>query len=147
MKNTIACIVGTRPNFVKIGPVLKGLAIADPNLQVRLVHTGQHYTRLMSDDFFQQLELPAPDIHLQVGSGSHAEQTARILTGYESWLLANPQRATLVVGDVNSTLACALVSAKLNIPVIHVEAGLRSFDKTMPEEINRIVTDSISDLL
>lgn len=149
MIRTIACVVGARPNFVKMGPVLAGLRAADPTLKALLVHTGQHYDEAMSDRFFQQLGLPAPDVHLEVGSGSQAEQTARVLTRYESWLMAaSPRpRATLVVGDVNSTMACTLASVKLGVPVIHVEAGLRSFDRTMPEEINRVVTDALSELL
>lgn len=147
--HSIACVVGARPNFVKMGPILKGLREFAPHLQPILVHTGQHYDDLMSDAFFRQLGLPAPDVHLAVGSGSQGEQTAKILARFERLLLDSDPRpvATLVVGDVNSTLACALASAKLQIPVIHVEAGLRSFDRAMPEEINRIVTDSLSDLL
>jgi UDP-N-acetylglucosamine 2-epimerase (non-hydrolysing) len=132
-----------------MGPVLAGLRAADPRLVAKLVHTGQHYDEAMSDRFFQQLGLPAPDVHLEVGSGSQGEQTAKVLTRYEAWLAKEDPRplATLVVGDVNSTMACTLASAKLGVPVIHVEAGLRSFDRTMPEEINRIVTDAISELL
>src|SRR5947209_14080144 len=132
-----------------MGPVLAGLRAADPRLVAKLVHTGQHYDEAMSDRFFQQLGLPTPDVHLEVGSGSQGEQTAKVLTRYEAWLAkADPRPlATLVVGDVNSTMACTLASVKLGVPVIHVEAGLRSFDRTMPEEINRIVTDAISELL
>jgi len=146
---SIACVVGARPNFVKMGPVLAGLRAADPELRVLLVHTGQHYDEAMSDRFFQQLGLPIPDVHLEVGSGTQAEQTAKVLTRYEAWLAkADPRpMATLVVGDVNSTMACTLASVKLGVPVVHVEAGLRSFDRTMPEEINRVVTDAISELL
>jgi len=149
MTKSIACVVGARPNFVKVGPVLAGLRAADPELRALLVHTGQHYDESMSDRFFQQLGLPSPDVHLEVGSGSQAEQTAKVLTRYEAWLTkADPRPlATLVVGDVNSTMACTLASVKLGVPVIHVEAGLRSFDRMMPEEINRVVTDALSELL
>jgi UDP-N-acetylglucosamine 2-epimerase (non-hydrolysing) len=145
----IACVVGARPNFVKIGPILSQFERLRPDLQPVLVHTGQHYDETMSDQFFDQLGLPAPDVHLGVGSGTQGVQTARILSRYEEWLLAaNPRpAATLVVGDVNSTVACSLASVKLGIPVIHVEAGLRSFDRSMPEEINRLLTDAMADLL
>lgn len=146
---SIACVVGARPNFVKMGPILSGLRAADPQLSLLLVHTGQHYDEAMSDLFFRQLGLPAPDVHLDVGSGSQGEQTAKVLSRYEAWLLnADPRpAATLVVGDVNSTVACTLASVKLGVPAIHVEAGLRSFDRTMPEEINRVLTDAIAELL
>jgi UDP-N-acetylglucosamine 2-epimerase (non-hydrolysing) len=145
----IACVVGARPNFVKIGPILAQLAWRRPALGHVLVHTGQHYDDAMSDQFFVQLGLPPPNVHLEVGSGTQGAQTARILARYEEWLLAaNPRpSATLVVGDVNSTVACSLASVKLGIPVIHVEAGLRSFDRSMPEEINRVLTDAMADLL
>ncbi|EMI16075.1 UDP-N-acetylglucosamine 2-epimerase [Rhodopirellula maiorica SM1] len=148
-KDIVACVVGARPNFVKMGPILRGIAATSPNLQTRLIHTGQHYDDAMSDSFFRQLGLPKPDVYLSVGSGRQGEQTAKILDSYERWLLEceQPPAATLVVGDVNSTVGCALASVKLGIPVIHVEAGLRSFDRTMPEEINRVVTDAISELL
>lgn len=143
----VACIAGARPNFVKMGPVLRGLEKA--GVPTTLIHTGQHYDAAMSDLFFEQLNLPKPDVHLEVGSGSHGAQTARILERYESWLLEQETKpaATLVVGDVNSTVACALASTKLHVPVIHVEAGLRSLDRAMPEEINRVLTDAISELL
>jgi UDP-N-acetylglucosamine 2-epimerase (non-hydrolysing) len=146
---TLACIVGARPNFVKMGPILAALKPYTRQVRPVLVHTGQHYDVAMSDLFFRQLRLQKPDVHLRVGSGRQGEQTAKILAAYEEWLLAAKPRpsATLVVGDVNSTIACALASVKLGIPVIHVEAGLRSFDRTMPEEINRVLTDAISDLL
>jgi UDP-N-acetylglucosamine 2-epimerase (non-hydrolysing) len=146
---TLACVVGARPNFVKMAPVLSGLREMAPGVRPVLIHTGQHYDEAMSDRFFEQLGLPEPDVHLEVGSGPHGQQTARILERYEAWLLeADPRPdATLVVGDVNSTVACALASVKLGVPVIHVEAGLRSFDRSMPEEINRVLTDAISDLL
>ena len=149
MTRSIACVVGARPNFVKMGPILSGLRAADPQLSSLLVHTGQHYDEAMSDLFFRQLGLPVPDVHLEVGSGSQGEQTAKVLSRYEEWLLkADPRpAATLVVGDVNSTLACTLASVKLGVPAIHVEAGLRSFDRTMPEEINRVLTDAIAELL
>jgi UDP-N-acetylglucosamine 2-epimerase (non-hydrolysing) len=149
MTDSVVCVVGARPNFVKMGPILAGLRKADPQLLIVLVHTGQHYDEAMSDLFFQQLGLPAPDVHLEVGSGSQGEQTAKVLSRYEAWLVkAEPRpRATLVVGDVNSTMACTLASVKLGVPAIHVEAGLRSFDRTMPEEINRVVTDALSELL
>jgi UDP-N-acetylglucosamine 2-epimerase (non-hydrolysing) len=147
---TLACVVGARPNFVKMAPVLAGLRELAPEVRPVLVHTGQHYDEAMSDRFFAQLGLPEPDVHLEVGSGPHGQQTARVLERYEAWLISGGEPrpdATLVVGDVNSTLACALASVKLGIPVIHVEAGLRSFDRTMPEEINRVLTDAVSDLL
>ncbi len=146
---TLACVVGARPNFVKMAPILNGLASVAPRLRPVLVHTGQHYDAVMSDLFFRQLGLPTPDVHLEVGSGRHGAQTARVLERFEAWLLEAEPRpcATLVVGDVNSTVACAMASVKLGIPVIHVEAGLRSFDREMPEEINRVLTDAISDLM
>jgi UDP-N-acetylglucosamine 2-epimerase (non-hydrolysing) len=146
---TIACIVGARPNFVKIAPILAALKTCADRLRPVLVHTGQHYDESMSDSFFNQLGLPSPDVFLETGSGTQGEQTAKVLSRYEGWLLNLTDRpsASLVVGDVNSTLACALASIKLGIPVVHVEAGLRSFDRTMPEEINRLLTDAISDLL
>jgi UDP-N-acetylglucosamine 2-epimerase (non-hydrolysing) len=138
-------VVGARPNFVKAAPVLRG--IKKRGLRQTLVHTGQHYDRNMSDVFFAQLEIPEPDVNLGVGSGSHASQTADIMRGVEPVLLERKPDLVLVYGDVNSTVAAALVCAKLLIPVGHVEAGLRSFDRTMPEEINRLVTDQLSDLL
>jgi len=142
----IDVIAGARPNFMKVAALF---AVADqfPNIELRLIHTGQHYDANMSDVFFSDLGLPKPIRHLDVGSGSHATQTADVMTRYEQWVMETRPDLTLVVGDVNSTVACAIVAAKLHIPVAHVEAGLRSFDRTMPEEINRVLTDSISDFL
>jgi len=139
-------VVGARPNFMKAAPVLRALA-AKPGVRQTLVHTGQHYDRIMSDVFFQELEMPQPDCNLEVGSGSHAQQTAAILTAFEPVLLERKPDLALVYGDVNSTVAAALVCSKLGVPVGHVEAGLRSRDRTMPEEINRLLTDQLSDLL
>ncbi len=139
-------VAGTRPNFVKLAPVERALR-AFPGLVPKVVHTGQHYDVAMNDVFFEELGIPEPAVHLGVGSGSHGQQTARILERYEECLLKDPPAATVVFGDVNSTVACALAAVKLGIPVIHVEAGLRSFDRTMPEEINRLLTDAIADLL
>lgn len=141
----VLCVVGARPNFMKIAPIMA--AFADRPVQARLVHTGQHYDAAMSDGFFEQLGIPRPHVNLEVGSASHAVQTAEIMRAFEPVLDQEAPRAVLVVGDVNSTLACALVAGKKGIPVIHVEAGLRSFDRRMPEEINRVLTDQISDLL
>jgi UDP-N-acetylglucosamine 2-epimerase (non-hydrolysing) len=142
----IACVVGARPNFMKIAPILEAMKTY-PKIEPLLVHTGQHYDYEMSQVFFDELEIPKPDVYLGVGSGSHAMQTAKIMIGFEETVNQHKPDAILVVGDVNSTLACALVGAKLCIPIIHVEAGIRSFDRTMPEEINRILTDVISDFL
>jgi hypothetical protein len=139
-------IAGARPNFMKIAPITRELA-RHPDIDAMLVHTGQHYDEKMSDLFFRQLGLPKPDINLEVGSGSHATQTAALMTRFEPVLLEHKPDAVLVVGDVNSTIACGLVAVKLGVPLIHVEAGLRSGDRSMPEEINRILTDAISDLL
>lgn len=142
-------IAGTRPNFVKIASILHAIEAdneAAKILEVRLVHTGQHYDERMSGDFFEQLRIKQPNINLGVGSGSQAEQTGKIMIGYEQVLLNDPSELCIVVGDVNSTMACAIVAKKFNIPVAHIEGGIRSCDSSMPEEINRIVTDSISDL-
>lgn len=139
-------VVGARPNFMKIAPLIEEME-KHKEIKPMLVHTGQHYDYNMSKLFFEQLQLPKPDIYLGVGGGSHAQQTAKIMLDFEKILLAEKPDLVLVVGDVNSTLACSLTAVKLNIRVAHVEAGLRSFDRTMPEEINRIVTDSISDYL
>ena len=163
----ILIVVGARPNFMKAAPIIA--AIDEFNQRARsaqeapwcespinrvLVHTGQHYDKRMSDAFFRDLDLPSPDIHLGVGSGSHAAQTAEVMKKFESVLLAEAPQVVIVVGDVNSTLACALVTSKICMeaggirPLIaHVEAGLRSFDRSMPEEVNRILTDQVSDLL
>lgn len=143
----ILCVVGARPNFMKIAPLMRALNAADSGLCASLVHTGQHYDTAMKQTFFEQLDIPEPDIDLGVGSGSHAVQTAEIMLRFEPVLDRTAPAAILVVGDVNSTIACALVAVKKHIPVIHVEAGLRSGDLTMPEEINRILTDQISTLL
>lgn len=139
-------IVGARPNFMKVAPIYKAVA-AQASMSQLLVHTGQHYDVKMSDVFFTDLQMPPPDIHLGVGSGSHAEQTAKVMVELEKIFLDKKPSLVSVVGDVNSTLAATLVAAKLGLPVAHVEAGLRSFDRTMPEEINRLVTDRLSDLL
>ncbi len=139
-------VVGARPNFMKAAPVMAALACYK-SVSQRLVHTGQHYDANMSDVFFRELAIPQPDVNLEVGSGSHASQTAQIMLRFEEVALAQHPDLVLVYGDVNSTLAAALVCVKLGIPVGHVEAGLRSFDRTMPEEINRLVTDQVADLL
>lgn len=143
--NHILHVVGARPNFVKAAPVMR--SVGKLGARQTLIHTGQHYDRTMSDVFFQQLEIPEPEVNLEVGSGSHASQTAEIMRRFEPVVLERKPEIALVYGDVNSTVAAALVCAKLQIPVGHVEAGLRSFDRTMPEEINRIVTDRLSDVL
>ena len=143
----ILCVVGARPNFMKIAPIMRAFAQPESALSARLLHTGQHYDAAMKHAFFDQLNIPEPDVDLGVGSGSHAQQTADIMKRFEPVLDASPPLAVLVVGDVNSTIACALVAVKKGIPVIHVEAGLRSGDRSMPEEINRILTDQLSELL
>jgi UDP-N-acetylglucosamine 2-epimerase (non-hydrolysing) len=143
----ILCVVGARPNFMKIAPLMRAFRAAHSGLTASLVHTGQHYDKAMKHTFFDQLHIPEPDVDLGVGSGSHAVQTAQIMQRFEPVLDEQQPAAVLVVGDVNSTIACALVAAKKQIPVIHVEAGLRSGDRSMPEEINRILTDQLSDLL
>ena len=142
----VVAIVGARPNFMKVAPLAWQAAERD-DVDLTVVHTGQHYDRNMSDLFFEELRIPEPDVNLEVGSGSHAKQTAEIMVRFEPWVLENRPDMVCVVGDVNSTIACAMVAAKLGIPVAHVEAGLRSFDRAMPEEINRVLTDAISDLL
>ncbi len=141
-------IVGARPNFIKVAPLVHAIrSQTETSIEYKLVHTGQHYDEKMSDVFFRELGIPAPDVNLGVGSGSHATQTAAVMTSFEPVCGAESPDYVVVFGDVNSTVACALVATKLGIKVAHVEAGLRRFDRTMPEEINRIVTDAISDLL
>src|SRR3990170_7671774 len=151
---SIILVAGARPNFMKVAPVYhaldarKEMVITEgTDLHVSVVHTGQHYDENMSDVFFRDLGIPRPDRHLEVGSGSHAEQTARIMVAFEKALLEDRPDLVVVVGDVNSTIACALTAKKMGVKVAHVEAGLRSFDMGMPEEINRKLTDAISDLL
>jgi UDP-N-acetylglucosamine 2-epimerase (non-hydrolysing) len=146
MKITI--VAGARPNFIKIAPIIRAIEKKQRDgalLSYRLVHTGQHYDKNLSDTFFEELNIPKPDANLEVKSGSQSVQTANIMVAFEQELLANPTDLVLVVGDVNSTMACTLVAKKMNVKVSHVEAGIRSGDMTMPEEINRIVTDSITD--
>jgi UDP-N-acetylglucosamine 2-epimerase (non-hydrolysing) len=143
----ILCVVGARPNFMKIAPVMAAFSAHPEPVAARLVHTGQHYDAAMNDQFFAQLGIPKPDINLGIGSGSHAVQTAEVMKAFEPVVQRENPAAVLVVGDVNSTIACALVATKLHMPVIHVEAGLRSGDRSMPEEINRVLTDQISELL
>ncbi len=144
---TVLCVVGARPNFMKIAPIFNAFDKYHSVMQPYLVHTGQHYDDAMKDSFFHQLGIPEPNVDLEVGSGSHAIQTAQIMLKFEPVLDEINPCCVLVVGDVNSTIACSLVAVKKNIPVIHVEAGLRSRDRAMPEEINRILTDQLSDLL
>jgi len=139
-------VVGARPNFMKVAPVLNALKSRE-HVSQTLIHTGQHYDVSMSDVFFQQLEIPPPDLNLAVGSSTHAQQTAEIMVRFEPILIERRPNVVVVYGDVNSTVAAALVCAKLGVPVAHVEAGLRSFDRIMPEEINRLVTDQLADLL
>jgi UDP-N-acetylglucosamine 2-epimerase (non-hydrolysing) len=143
----LICVVGARPNFVKIGPLLQALSKSSQPVQTILVHTGQHYDAALDTDFFTSLQLPTPEHHLGVGSASHSVQTAQIMLKFEPILESVQPTAVLVVGDVNSTIACSLVAAKHQVPVVHVEAGLRSHDRAMPEEINRILTDHLSSLL
>ncbi len=143
---TIALIAGARPNFMKIAPMVRALRGAATGLAFRIVHTGQHYDREMNGVFFEELGIPPPDVCFESGGGSHAEQTAKIMVAFERYCRACPPDLVLVVGDVNSTLACSIVARKERIPVAHVEAGLRSGDMAMPEEINRIATDSIASL-
>lgn len=144
---SVDIIAGARPNFMKIAPIIRALQARrarGSRLRFRLVHTGQHYDEKMSGDFFAQLEIPAPNINLEVGSGSQAEQTAAVMVRYEQLLKQSNTDLCLVVGDVNSTMACAITARKLHVPVAHVEAGIRSGDWTMPEEVNRVVTDAIA---
>ena len=150
MNNTkicILCVVGARPNFMKIAPMMRVFNQPDSGISAKLLHTGQHYDAAMKASFFDQLGIPEPDIDLGVGSSSHAVQTADIMKKFEPELDTHQPDLVLVVGDVNSTIACALVAVKKGIPVVHVEAGLRSYDRDMPEEINRVLTDQISELL
>ena len=143
----IVNVVGARPNFMKIAPVIDEMRRRSTRIEPLLIHTGQHYDESMSDSFFEDLQIPRPDINLEVGSGSHSEQTARVMIAFEKVLVRHPADWVVVVGDVNSTMAAAIVASKQLIRVAHVEAGLRSHDRTMPEEINRVVTDALSDLL
>src|SRR5437899_4423002 len=142
----IVNVAGARPNFVKIAPLVREMR-RHPTIVPLLVHTGQHYDEALSGQLFRDLEIPAPDFNLEVGSASHAVQTAEVMRRLEPILLSTRPDVVLVVGDVNSTLAAAITAVKLGIPVAHVEAGLRSFDRSMPEEINRLLTDAISDYL
>ena len=143
----IVHVLGTRPNFVKMAPLIAAISRRSPEWEQTIVHTGQHYDRLMSEIFFEQLGVPAPDHMLEVGSGTHAQQTARVMERLEPLLVEQQPDLVVVPGDVNSTVAAALTAVKLGIPVAHLESGLRSFDRTMPEEINRIITDQIADIL
>ena len=140
-------VVGARPNFMKVAPIVAQLHTRPDLFTSLIVHTGQHYDEKLSKVFFDDLAMPVPDVNLNVGSGSHAQQTAAVMASFEPILIESQADLVLVVGDVNSTIACALVAVKLGVQVAHVEAGLRSFDRTMPEEINRILTDQLSDLL
>lgn len=142
---TLYLVAGARPNFMKLAPLVRALAAQPDAFAYRIVHTGQHYDREMSDVFFEELGIPKPDHHLGAGGGTHAQQTAKVMVAFEELCLAERPDAVVVVGDVNSTLACSIVAKKLHIPVAHVEAGLRSGDLAMPEEINRLVTDAIAD--
>lgn len=144
----ICLVAGARPNFIKIAPVINAIQkkqSAGAQISYRLVHTGQHYDETMSGQFFTDLKIPEPDVNLNCGGGTQAEQTAQIMVAFEKYLIQNPCDLVLVVGDVNSTLACSITAKKLNTKVAHIEAGIRSYDMRMPEEINRIVTDSLSD--
>jgi UDP-N-acetylglucosamine 2-epimerase (non-hydrolysing) len=143
---TLDLVAGARPNFMKVAPVVRALD-AHGSVRYRLVHTGQHYDPAMNSVFFEELRIPPPDVHLDVGSGTHGAQTARIIERYEAHLLESRPAGTVVFGDVNSTVACALAAVKLGVRIAHVEAGLRSFDRSMPEEINRLLTDAVADLL
>ena len=145
---TFYLVAGARPNFMKVAPILRQFRKrGEPGIDVRLVHTGQHYDKKMSDDFFEELQMPMPDINLAIGSGTHAQQTARIMIAFEEVCVRDQPDWVIVVGDVNSTIACALTAKKLGTRVAHVEAGLRSGDMSMPEEINRLCTDAIADIL
>ena len=144
----ITLIAGARPNFIKISPIINAIKKKQSegaDIQYSLVHTGQHYDKLMSGLFFEELNIPEPDVNLAAGSGTQAEQTASIMVTFEKYLMEHPTDLVLVVGDVTSTMACSIVAKKMGIQLAHVEAGIRSFDMSMPEEINRIVTDSLAD--
>lgn len=146
----VTLIAGARPNFMKIAPIIRAIKAAEAagkDMHYRLVHTGQHYDKNMSDTFFEELGIPQPDVNLGCGGGTQAEQTAHIMVAFEQYLMANPCDLVLVVGDVTSTMSCSIVAKKLNTKVCHVEAGIRSWDLTMPEEINRMVTDSLADYM
>jgi UDP-N-acetylglucosamine 2-epimerase (non-hydrolysing) len=143
-KIMVDLIAGARPNFVKLASIVKAIRQENTVIKYRLIHTGQHYSPSLSDSFFEQLNLPKPDINLGAGSGTQAEQTAKIMVGYEHVLKINKPAVCIVVGDVNSTMACAIVAKKAGVKVAHIEAGIRSYDWNMPEEINRVVTDSIT---
>lgn len=143
----IYIVAGARPNFMKVAPLVRELSKFNNEFTVKLVHTGQHYDQNMSQVFFEELGIPTPDVSFDVGSGSHAEQTAKVMVNFESYCQQDKPDLVVVVGDVNSTLACAIVAKKLQLNLAHVEAGLRSHDRTMPEEINRLATDSISDIM
>lgn len=147
LSGPVMCVVGARPNFMKMAPILRALAAHQPPIPALLVHTGQHYDQDMNDRLFADLQLPRPDLNLEVGSGTHAIQTAEVMRRFEPALDAHKPSCVVVVGDVNSTLACTLVAVKKNLPVVHVEAGLRSYDRRMPEEINRLLTDQIANRL
>src|SRR5579864_7739423 len=147
MSGPVCFIVGARPNFMKTAPLLRSLREQAPALETLLVHTGQHYDPELSEVFLAELDLPEPDVFLGVGSGSHGEQTARALVGIERIIAEHSPSLVVVAGDVNSTLAGALAAAKANVPLAHIESGLRSFDPSMPEEINRRVTDQLSAVL
>src|SRR5438309_6002635 len=140
-------VAGARPNFMKVAPIVAAMKLRHAEFQPALVHTGQHYGAMMSDAFFRDLDIPEPNLYLGVGSGTHAAQTAAIMQAFEPVIVKERPDWVIVVGDVNSTIACALVCAKLGVKVAHVESGLRSRDRSMPEEINRVLTDQISDLL
>ena len=146
MKKVIS-VVGARPNFMKVAPIHKAFQKYRDKINHLICHTGQHYDVKMSKIFFEDLKLPKPSFYLGVGSGTHAEQTGKVMIEFEKILLKEKPELVLVVGDVNSTIACSLTAAKLHIKAVHVEAGLRSFDREMPEEVNRVLTDSISELL
>lgn len=145
--NKVISVVGARPNFMKVAPIHKAFQKYSDKIEHLICHTGQHYDAKMSKIFFEELQLPEPNFYLGVGSGTHAEQTGKVMIEFEKILLEEKPDLVLVVGDVNSTIACSLTSAKLHIKSVHVEAGLRSFDREMPEEVNRVLTDSISELL